>query len=432
MATKPADVLVMVSIDGLRASSLADPDAPIPTLRALAARGARARSMRPVFPSVTWPCHTTLVTGVGPARHGVLGNHVFDRARGEAVSHYGDRTDVPVAVETLWDRVHAAGGRVATVCWPKTRGVAAIPDNIPEFYEQELFEQWASPELWRELSTRGVPVGCYGAWSAKHATNPMQDWLTLEAARHVVRTRPPRLMLVHFLTLDAFQHDYGVSSPEARWALAHVDALLAHLLDAFRTAGRLETTTFVVFGDHGFVDVQTTYHANLILRDEGLIDLDARGAVTRRHAWVAGNGGAAHLYVLDGAPRTTADRLRERFRALAGLEVLDATAFKALGLPAPTEHPAQGDLILRAAPGYQLTGYPTAEVIAAAPVYRATHGHDPLLPELGAALLLAGPGVRDGVTLADVAMLDVAPTAARLLGIALPSAEGRALAEALT
>jgi predicted AlkP superfamily pyrophosphatase or phosphodiesterase len=405
--------------------TLADPDAPVPTLRGLVTRGARARSMRPVFPSVTWPCHTTLVTGVSPARHGVLGNHVFDRARGEVVSHYGDRTDVPIAVETLWDRVHAAGGRVAGLCWPKTRGVAAVPDNIPEFYEQELFEKYASPELWRELLARGLPVGCYGAWSAKHASNPMQDWLTLEATLHVLRMRPPRLMLVHLLTLDAFQHDYGVTSPEARWALAHVDALLGRLLDGFRAAGRLETTTFVVFGDHGFVDVGTTYHANLLLREDGLI------GDTRRHAWVAGNGGAGHVYVLDGAPRTTTDRLRERFGALPGIEVLDPSSFAALGLPAPAAHYAQGDLMLRAAPGYQLTGYATAEIAAAAPVYRATHGHDPALPELGAALVLAGPRVRDGITLDDVSMLDVAPTAARLLGLDLAAADGRVLIDAL-
>jgi predicted AlkP superfamily pyrophosphatase or phosphodiesterase len=251
-------MLLIVSLDGLRAASLDDPRASMPTLHALAARGARARSVRPVFPSVTWPCHTTLVTGVSPARHGVLGNHVFDRARGEVVSHLGDRTEVPVAVETLWDRVHAAGGRVAALCWPKTRGVTAIPDNIPEFYDQELFEAHASVELWRELRERGLPIDRYGAWSTRHPTNPMQDWLTLEAALQVLAVRPPKLALVHFLSLDAFQHDHGVSSPEAYWALAHVDALLGRLLDGLARLGRLETTTVLVLGDHGFVDVDTT------------------------------------------------------------------------------------------------------------------------------------------------------------------------------
>jgi predicted AlkP superfamily pyrophosphatase or phosphodiesterase len=357
----------------------------------------------------------------------VLGNQVYDRARGHVVSHYGDRTDVPIAVETLWDVVAADGRRVASLCWPKTRGVAGIPDNIPEFYEQELFEAHASTELWKELRTRGLPVERYGSWSACHATTPMQDWLTLEAALHVLAERPPALMLVHLLTLDSLQHDHGIESAEARWALAHVDALLGRLVDALRRAGRLETTTLLVFGDHGFVDVHTTHHPNRILRDERLVVLDARGAVVRRQAWVAGNGGSGHLYVLDGAPRTTAERLHERFAALPGVSVLDAAACAELGLPDTGTHPMQGDLVLLAAPGVQMTEHLTAEAAASAPLYRATHGHDPREPALGAALVLAGPLVPEGRTLGRVSMLDVAPTAARLLGIALPAADGRPL-----
>ena len=96
--------VVLISIDGLPAAVLDDPAIRLPHLRALAARGVRAASLRPVFPTVTWPCHTTLVTGVSPALHGVLGNVVLDRRSGALVSHYGDRTEAPVRVETLWDR----------------------------------------------------------------------------------------------------------------------------------------------------------------------------------------------------------------------------------------------------------------------------------------------------------------------------------------
>lgn len=424
-------MLVMVSLDGLRGDALDDASVALPTLRGLVARGARVRRVRPVFPSVTWPCHTTLVTGVRPARHGVLGNQVFDRTRGAVVWHEGDRTDLPVAVETLWDRVHTAGGRVASVCWPKTRGVASIGDNIPEFLEQELFETYASPALWRELRERALPVERYGTWSARHPTTPMQDWLTLEAALHVVATRPPRLMLVHFLMLDAFEHEHGVKSPEARWALGHVDALLGRLVDGIDRLGRLDGTTFMVFGDHGFVDIETTYYPNQMLREDGLLDLDAAGTVARRHAWVAPNGGSAHVYVLDGAPRTAVERLRERFAALRGVSVVSGADLKSLGLPTADEHATQGDLVLVAAPGVQFRVHATAEAAAVSAPYRATHGHDPDVPELGAALVMAGPGVREGVVLDEVSMLDVAPTAARLLGAELPGAEGRALVEAL-
>ena len=416
-------MVVMVSIDGLRAETLDDPAAPLPNLRALAARGTRARSMQPVFPSVTWPCHASLITGASPRRHGVLGNHVYDRVGGCVVSHYGDRTEIPVAVETLWHRVAASGRRVAALCWPKTRGVTAIADNIPEFYEQELFEAHASKELWSDLRRHRLPVERYGAWSACHPMTPMQDWLTLEAALHLLAERPPALMLVHWLTLDSLQHDHGVGSPEARWALAHADALLGRLVDALARSGRLERTALLVFGDHGFVDVHTSYLPNQILREEGLLTVDAGGEPARRHAWVAANGGSGHLYLLDGAPRTAADRLRERFADLPGISVLDGEACRALGLPGAAEHPMQGDLVLLAAPGVQLREHATEEAAAASPPYRATHGHDPREPALGAALVMAGPSIPPG-TLGSVSMLDVAPTAARLLGVDLPGAEG--------
>jgi predicted AlkP superfamily pyrophosphatase or phosphodiesterase len=427
---RPA-LVILLSIDGLGAGYIDDPALDLPALRGLAARGARAGRLAAVFPTVTWPCHTSLVTGVTPARHGVLGNQVFDRDRGVPVEHFGDRTEAPVRAETLWDRLHARGERVASVCWPKTRGVAAIPDNIPEFYEQELFERYASQPLWRELARRGLPVERYAAWSAAHPLGPMQDWLTLEAARHLLETRPPRLLLLHFLTLDSFQHDHGVGSPEARWALAHMDALLGRLLDTLAALGRLETTALLVFGDHGFAEVQRVHHLNHLLREEGLLQVDARGEVTRRLAWAAGNGGAAHVYALDGAPRGTVARLRERFGAIPGVEVIGPERFPDLGLPAPGPGCHQGDLVLAAEDGVFFTGHPTEEAAARAPVYRGAHGHLPALPRLGAELVMAGPGVRQGVRLAEVSMLAVAPTAARLLGVELPGAEAAPLLEAL-
>lgn len=421
----------MLSIDGLGAGFVDDPTLPLPALRALIAGGARARRLAPIFPTVTWPCHTSIITGVSPARHGVLGNLVFDRVANAPVEHFGDRTTAPVLAETVWDRLHAQDQRVAAICWPKTRGVAAVADNIPEFYEQELFEQYASRPLWTELAQRRLPVDRYGPWSAAHPLGPMQDWLTLEAGRHVLRVRPPRLLLLHFLTLDSFQHDYGVGSPEARWALIQMDALVGRLLATLDELGQTETTTLMVFGDHGFVDVRTTHHLNQILREDGLLDVDARGALTRRLAWAAGNGGAAHVYVLDGAPRGTLERLCERFAALAGVEVLGPERFPDLGLPAPGPGSMQGDLMLAADDGVFFTGHPTAEAAARAPVYRAAHGHLPTLAPLGAALIMAGPGVREGVTLGEVSMLSLAPTAARLLGVSLPGAEGAPLLEAL-
>jgi predicted AlkP superfamily pyrophosphatase or phosphodiesterase len=418
-----AAALLLISVDGLGASLLADPTLELPSIRRLIARGAAAAGLRPVFPSVTWPCHSTLITGVLPTRHGVLGNHVLDRASGKVVSHYGERTDRPIQVETICHRATAAGLTAATVCWPKTRGMSCLADNIPEFYEQELFDRHASPALWAELAAAGLPIHRYGEWSRQHALGPLQDWLSASAACHLVSRRPPDLLLVHFLLVDSFQHDFGVNSAEARWAVQYVDGLVGRLLASLEHAGRFESTVVVVLGDHGFVPVGQVALPNATLAADGLLRIDRRGTIARYEVRTVGNGGAAHVYVTQGSGNgLLLERARERLAALPGVEAVFGTEeYADLGLPDPAEDPTQGDLMLTASPGWHF-GDQAAEQLVTGPIYRATHGHLPDDPGLLAGFVAAGPGVAQGARLSHLDALDVAPTLAALLGVTLPQA----------
>jgi predicted AlkP superfamily pyrophosphatase or phosphodiesterase len=413
--------LALISIDGFSAALAADPTLRLPALRGLAARGVSARGLRPAFPSVTWPCHTTLVTGVPPARHGILGNEVLDRTSGRVLCHEGDRCDTPPRVPTLWDAAAAAGLRTAALCWPKTRGIATLADNVPELLDQELFETSASRPLWDEARAAGLPLDRYAEWSTVRTLAPLQDWLTLELARHVLRRRPPDLLLVHFLMLDSFQHEFGPASPEARWALEHVDGLVATLLADLAAIGRLESTDVLVVGDHGFVEVSHRALPNDALRAAGLLRVDAAGHVVGGSARVVANGGSAHVYVTGG--RRELERVRDVLAVTPGVqETLGPEAFADLGLPQPADDPTQGDLVLHAADGWFFTSHATLEHAAAARDYRGTHGHRPDDPRLHAGFVAAGPSIASGARLDVLDQLDVAPTAAAILGVGLPTA----------
>src|SRR5690349_6850853 len=108
--------VIIVTLDGFPGWALADPYLPVPNLRRLAATGAVASGMRPVNPTVTWPNHTSLVTGVTPAKHGVLFNGTLVREpavppRVEPWRNKGDMVHVP----TLYDVVHDRGMKTAQV-----------------------------------------------------------------------------------------------------------------------------------------------------------------------------------------------------------------------------------------------------------------------------------------------------------------------------
>ena len=117
--------VVLISLDGFPSWALDDPYLPVPTLRRLAARGAVARGMRPVNPTVTWPNHTTLITGVTPAKHGVLFNGLLKRDPGvpPRVEPWLPRDEM-VRVKTLYDVAHARGMTTAQVDWVAIHGGA--------------------------------------------------------------------------------------------------------------------------------------------------------------------------------------------------------------------------------------------------------------------------------------------------------------------
>jgi predicted AlkP superfamily pyrophosphatase or phosphodiesterase len=424
MRDRERHAVALISIDGLPASVLDDPAIRLPHLRALAARGVRATSLRPVFPTVTWTCHTTLVTGVSPARHGVLGNVVLDRRSGALVSHYGDRAEAPVRVETLWDRAAAAGLRSAAVCWPKTRSAKHLADCVPEFFDQDLFERHSTRPLWTELREAGLPVERYAHWSEEFELAALQDWLSLEAASWLLRRRPPDLLLLHFLAPDCFQHDHGPGSPEARWAIEHVDGVLGRFLDVLEETGRADLTDVVVVGDHGFLPSRAIVSPNAALGEADLALGDLTGWRSDREARVVSNGGSAHVYVAPGPNRDA--RLERLHDVLAGMPgvaaVLGSETYPDLGLPALVEDPTQGDLMLLAADDWYFDDRTTLDE-PPPEQYRGSHGHLASHPQMLTAFVAAGPGVPEGRRLAEASQLDVAPTVAALLGFTLPAAE---------
>src|SRR3954469_327045 len=121
----PDRIVVLISVDGLAHYYFADPKAEMPTMRKLAAEGARAKMMKASLPTVTWPNHTTLVTGVQPGKHGVIGNNYFDRTEGKVIPLIPDpifNKDEIVKVPTVYDVAKQAGLKTAAICWPASRG----------------------------------------------------------------------------------------------------------------------------------------------------------------------------------------------------------------------------------------------------------------------------------------------------------------------
>lgn len=430
-------LVILVSIDGLAHYYFDDPKAHMPTIRKLAANGTRAKTMSVSFPSVTWPCHTTLVTGVEPGRHGVIGNNYFDRREEKSVPFIPDPLfdkDEIVKVPTVYDVAYQAGLKTAGVIWPASRNAKTLHWQLPDVFEQELFEKYGTPSLLAELREQGIPYEKQMEWcKAGNAGKAQRDWMYASIASHIIRQHKPNFLMLHLVTVDSFEHATGRQSPEAYWGVNDSDNRVRDLVDAVEAAGLTDRTTFIITADHGFITYTNSINPNVVLRKEGLLKT-AGPKVVERQAYCLAQGGGAFIYILDQANRPAIlAKLKDRLAKLEGVEaVIGPEDFGKVGHVTPDQDPREPDLMLSAADGYSFseTAAGELEVSPVAPA-KGAHGYLGTHPLMGASFVASGAGVKKGVVLDRIRNVDVAPTIGALLKVEMKDVDGRVLQEML-
>jgi predicted AlkP superfamily pyrophosphatase or phosphodiesterase len=408
--------VIVISLDGFAAYALADQSLPLPHLRALAKAGVMADAMVGVNPTVTWPNHTTMITGVGPDRHGVLFNGLPVRqpigADGGPVKIEA-HVDKPklVLAPTVYDAAHAAGLTTGEVDWVAIEHAPTITWSFSEYGDPQA-------PVAREMVAAGV-VSEEELKLFKGSQQPFHDEIWARAAEHIITAHKPNLLLVHFLTTDGIQHQYGARSAAARTALTLADAYVGRLVDATRKAGILADTTFVIVSDHGFKTYKNRIRANVLLRQRGL----------NTAAWAVSEGGTAIVYAL--GDDQTLEAVKQAFTGVEGIaQILTPAEYGTYGYPTPAQSDRMGGLVLVAREGYafdsNVAGLEAVEAVPAG-ASPGSHGYLNTDPDMRAIFIASGAGVRRGAALGVIKNVDVAPTLARWLGVDLPNIAGKPL-----
>lgn len=420
VASARPDHLLLVSIDGLGWELLQAQRTAAPTLARLLSSSV-AGPLETVFPSMTWAAHTSLITGMQPRRHGVCGNRYLDRATGQVVEFWQRPKAEQVRVPTLYDVAKARGWTTASLLWPSTNAAPTLDWNLPEVYGQRAFEEGTGPATRALLRDLGLQIGHLGRIGNEEMF--LLDSLARDAAVHLVAHRQPRMMLLHFLSVDTAAHWYGPASVPARWGLELVDRYLADVLRAYERAGLLPRTAVIIVSDHGFLPVEQGVSLPLLLAGARLPAAEAR-TVT-----LVPNGHAVFVYLKEGKQTArTVTRLSEYLGKRAEIDrILTPDTFEDLGLALPTDDPRSPDLIALLKPGYMAVQGRSERAPMA-----GMHGYLPNHPSLHGIFLATGPGVAARKLTTPLRAVDVAPTAARWLGLELPGlVDGRARTDLL-
>jgi predicted AlkP superfamily pyrophosphatase or phosphodiesterase len=410
-------------MDGLRPDYVTAADAHgarIPNLRRFLKEGAFAQGVVGVIPTVTYPSHTTLITGVSPATHGILANTAFDPLRENQGGWYWYAEDIRVA--TLWDAASRAGLSTASVQWPASVG-ARVTWNIPELWRAGTPDD---AKLLRAVSTPGLLA------ELEPEIGPYPRALTVEAdeqrgryAARILEKKRPNLLTLHLIALDHTQHVTGPFSAESMGVLERLDAVMGTLRTTAETVAPGGAYVAIV-SDHGFG--KTAMQLNLFpeFRRAGMFTVNAQRKITDWKAmpWTA--GGSIAVVLKDPGDAATLGQVRTLLDRLAadpahGIDrVLDAAALRDRG-----GYPNAAFLV-GLKPDWYAGSSLTGALVSKATV-AGNHGHLPDLPDLRAAFFLVGPEVPAGRSLGFIDMRDIATTLARRLNLSLPAADGKVL-----
>ncbi|MBK7951119.1 MAG: alkaline phosphatase family protein [Deltaproteobacteria bacterium] len=409
------------------ASASADASVRMPVLGRLAAEGVTGLRAWPPAPGSTYASHATLVTGLRPDRHGIVADEALDPAGQRALPYHDSRL---LKATTLWDA--ALGRGVLAFGWPTTVGARVellVPDVEPDPSAGTWLGQLrtrSTPQLVSDLEAiareqlEATPKDAVGT------KRTLSSWPTVgerDAAfvelgcRVAASERNPSLWLIRLVEPAAVVAAHGQGSHEHALALARADARIGRLVDCLGAAERLVDTAIVVVGDVAHRPVHTEIAPNTALVRENLIGRDPRSKTGVR-SWLAltrSHGRSAYLFAKDAESAVAARRVLDAEAARSGaFEVVPAAELAAGGAD------PQAWFGLAARPGYGFGNALMGPLLRPSEVRSAAGGLPSREAGDGAVGFVAwGRGVREQIRVPELALVDVAPTIARLLGLRL-------------
>jgi predicted AlkP superfamily pyrophosphatase or phosphodiesterase len=375
------------------------------------------------LPTVTYPSHTTLITGVAPAKHGIVGNTTFDPKQINYGGWYWYAQDI--TAPTLWDAAKAAGLTTGNIHWPVSVGVRSLTWNMPQIWRSGHADD---RKLIRSLATDGLydalEHDC-GAYADGIDEGVDADENRTSFAVRLIETKQPDFLTVYLAALDHEEHLYGPGSPEANAVLERLDAAVGKLVAA-EMAARPDATIALV-SDHGFVATDTEVNLFRPFIDAGLIKLGADGKVVSWDAMPWPSGGSVAVVLarpddpaLTGMVGALLEKLAADPSAKIAKVIGKAEIARLGGNPLASFY-------VDLKPGALAGNFAADAPLVRPSRYKGMHGYFPALPEMRSTFLVMGKGVAKGRNLGEIDMRSIAPTLARVMGARLPDAQASAL-----
>lgn len=399
----------------------------------LCSKGALCDHVSSVYPTLTYPAHVSIVTGMKPVNHGVINNTCLQPNRPDPDWMWQRKF---VKTTTLYDEAIKEGWITAGLLWPVT-AKSKIKYNIPEVLANRPWQNQVMVSAMNSSLLYLLDCNNRFGHLRDGVRQPALDNFVHQSALYTIRKYNPDLFLIHFTDLDTNRHIYGLDHEKTFAAMDRHDERLGEIIQALEETGDMNNTTIIVLGDHCQFNTQQAVYFNYILKEKGYLQTK-KDKITSYRVIAKNCDGACYIYLnpKERNNETLKQEVTELFTELSkdmthGIEsVFTGEIAGKLG--------ADNDcyLMLEAADGYYFLDEFDTLTLSVNQIkkhkMRATHGYLPNKKDYQTFFLASGYGIQEGILYKEeMALYDEGPTLAKLMGLHLPDTDGRVIGDIL-
>lgn len=420
--------LVVISVDALNMLDF-NYIKELPIFNDFIRNGSYIEEVEAVYPTQTYCCHTSIVTGNYPMKHGIYANEIAEPSFHTLQNWFWHKHNIKSP--TLFDVFTENGYKNAAVLWPVMASAKkSIPYNIPEIWSDrrissfQLFLQNGSLKL--------LPYIIKHRKKMKGKEQPYLDNFTEAVSLEIIKNKRPDTLFIHLTEIDTLRHYEGLYSPKVYQAIDSVHSRISYFIEALKESGQYEDTHIVILGDHGGKDFHHVILLNSLFYQKGWLDIESSGKISTWKVYANGCGGSAQLHFqkdLDKAfyeeVLTTIENFRRHESNDPILRIFDKEeVLRLFSLSGPFVY------VIEANEGYIFKNEIRDHVIVEpkeVTKYHLEHGYLPTDPKLKTLFFAKGPGIRKGHKISKAFLVDEAPTLAKMMDVPMENVEGTLL-----
>lgn len=378
-------------------------------------QGAYVERVRSVYPSLTYPCHATIVTGRYPRDHGVVNNLLLQPSKEKKDWYWYEKN---IRGDSIFRAGKRKGLRVGTILWP----VAAKGHNdriIPEILPHGLLQNQALVALINGTPSSLIRLEKKHGSKRKGLSQPELDDYVEACLHDFILEEDLDLIAAHFIGLDSFKHYYGLKSPKVKEAVESYNQRLINLFKLLED-NKIEAN-LVVLSDHSHLPVDKAIRLNVFLKEKAYIKTRA-GKVFRYKYYMQEAGGSAYIYGKGNTKEDDIRLLKELEEINKGHRIFDKiyTGYQAgkLGADPGCVY------MLEAKEGYYFADGLEGDLIIDSPVLKATHGYLPSKENYSAVFFALGPDIKN-IKIQEGSLIDIGPTISEMADLGLEGSSGQ-------